>query len=83
MMMIMFGNMKASTLPLLNIDCVRRDLLARAQSILRVAYGLVMLGAMRLGPSLIDRAEWLPYVVGAALLTLSTDVAWWIKELPN
>ena len=82
LMMIMFGNMKASTFPLLNIDCVRRDMLARAQSILRVAYGLVMFGAMRLAPSLIDRAEWLPYVIGAALLTLSTVVAWWIKEPP-
>jgi len=80
LLQIMFGNIKASTFPLLNIDCVRRDMLARAQSILSVVGGVVMFLSMRLAPFLVALNEWAPYAFGAILLMLSCVSAWWIKE---
>lgn len=77
---MMFSNLKNSTFPLLNIDCVARDMLARAQSILMVASGIVMFFTMRITPDLIDLGEWVPYAFGAVVLIISTASAWFIKE---
>ena len=80
LMKMMFSNLKNSTFPLLNIDCVARDMLGRAQSILMVAGGIIMFGAMRLAPMLIEWGEWVPYAFGTACLILSCIAAWFIKE---
>lgn len=77
---MMFSNLKNSTFPLLNIDCVARDMLARAQSILMVASGIVMFLTMRITPDLIDLGEWVPYAFGTVVLIISTASAWFIKE---
>jgi Na+/melibiose symporter-like transporter len=80
LMKMMFTNLKHSTFPLLNIDCVERDMLARAQSLLMVASGIVMFLAMRLAPKLIEAGEWVPYAFGTAWLLVSCLAAWFVKE---
>ena len=80
LLQMMFTNLKNSTFPLLNIDCVARDMLARAQSILMVATGIIMFFTMRITPYLIDLGEWVPYAFGAVVLIISTASAWFIKE---
>ncbi len=82
LMKMLFGNLKNSTFPLLNIDCVPRALLARAQSILMVASGLIMFAVMRFAPNLIELGEWVPYAVATTLLLFSVGAAWFIKEPP-
>jgi len=82
LMKILFGNIKASTFPLLSIDCVRRDMLARGQSILQVVNGAVMFLAMRSAASLVDIGESVPFAFGAIVLCISTIAAWFIKEPP-
>ena len=77
---MMFSNLKNSTFPLLNIDCVARDMLARAQSILMVASGIIMFFTMRITPYLIELGEWVPYAFGTVVLIISTASAWFIKE---
>ena len=77
---MMFSNLKNSTFPLLNIDCVARDMLARAQSILMVASGIIMFFTMRITPHLIELGEWVPYAFGTVVLIISTASAWFIKE---
>ena len=80
LMQMMFTNLKNSTFPLLNIDCVARDMLARAQSILMVASGIIMFFTMRITPHLIEFGEWVPYAFGTVVLIISTVSAWFIKE---
>ena len=79
---MLFMDMKQSTFPLLNIDCVVRSMLARAQSILGVVSGLTGFFAMQYTPKRLEMGEWVPYAVGAGLLTFSTACAWFIKEPP-
>ena len=79
---MIFMDIKASTFPLLNIDCVRRDVLARANSVLTVAGGLAGFIIMQLAGRIIAVADWFPFVLGAAIMTLSTLNAFWIKEPP-
>ena len=80
LLQMMFSNLKNSTFPLLNIDCVARDMLARAQSILMVAGGIIMFFTMRITPHLIELGEWVPYAFGTVVLIISTVAAWFIKE---
>lgn len=79
---LFFMDIKACTFPLLNIDCVRSDVLARADSVLSITAGLVGFVSMRYTGHLIRIAEWLPYVLGALVMTATTLVAFWIKEPP-
>jgi Na+/melibiose symporter-like transporter len=80
LLQMMFTNLKNSTFPLVNIDCVARDMLARAQSILTVAGGIIMFFTMRITPHLIELGEWVPYAFGTVVLIISTVAAWFIKE---
>jgi MFS family permease len=75
-------DMKASTFPLLNIDCVSRDMLARANSVLTIAGGVMGFLSMRYVGDMIKVSEFLPYLVGAGVMTATTAVAFLIKE-PN
>jgi hypothetical protein len=79
---LFFMDIKNSTFPLLSIDCVPSHVLARANSVLAVACGLVGFVAMRYAGDLIAVAEWFPYVLGAGIMTLTTLCAFWIKEPP-
>lgn len=77
-----FMDIKASTFPLLSIDCVPKDILARANSVLAIAAGLVGFVAMRYAGDLNNIATWLPFALGAGIMTLTTVCAWWIVEPP-
>jgi MFS family permease len=79
---MIFMDIKASTFPLLSIDCVRRDVLARANSVLTVAGGVAGFIIMQLAGRIIAVAEWFPFVLGAGIMTLTTLNAFWIKEPP-
>lgn len=79
---IFFMDIKASTFPLLSIDCVPSDVLARANSVLGIAGGIVGFVAMRYAGDLIKIADWLPFALGAGIMTLTTLCAFWIKEPP-
>lgn len=75
-------DLKASTFPLLNIDCVPRHLLAQANSVFTIAGGVVGFVAMRAVGPLLAVAEWLPFVLGGGLMAITTLAAFWIKEPP-
>ncbi len=75
-------DMKASTFPLLSIDCVPRDLLARTNSIFTIAGGVMGFLTMRYAGDLITVAEWFPFVLGGTVMAITTLVALLIKEPP-
>jgi len=77
-----FMDIKACTFSLLNIDCVAQNVLARANSALVISGGLVGFLSMQFAGNLIRVAEWFPFVLGAAIMTLTTICAFWIKEPP-
>jgi len=79
---LFFMDIKSSTFPLLSIDCVPSDVLARANSVLAVVGGIVGFVAMRYAGDLIKIADWLPFALGAGIMTLTTLCAFWIKEPP-
>lgn len=79
---MIFMDMKSSTFPLLSIDCVRRDLLARAMSFLNIANGIVGFFAMQVVSMFTEEMEWLPYVIAAVVMLATTITSLWIKEPP-
>jgi maltose/moltooligosaccharide transporter len=79
---VLFMDIKNSTFPLLSIDCVPKAVLARANSVIAIAGGLVAFLAMRYAGDLIKIASWLPFALGAGVMTLTTICAWWIEEPP-
>jgi len=81
-MKIIFMDIKSSTFPLLSIDCIPRDLLARATSILGSAGGLVGFIVMQTAGGLIAMGEWVPFVLAGTVMTITTVTAIFIKEPP-
>ncbi|MFA6175243.1 MAG: MFS transporter [Phycisphaerae bacterium] len=79
---LFFMDIKSSTFPLLSIDCVPREILARANSVLAIASGLVGFVAMRYAGDLIHIAEWFPFALGAGIMTVTTICSLWIQEPP-
>jgi hypothetical protein len=79
---MIFMDIKLSTFPLLNIDCVPRRMLARANSVFQIVGGLAGFTMMQTAGKIIAVAEWFPYVLGGSIMTLTTLVAFWIKEPP-
>jgi len=79
---LFFMDIKSSTFPLLSIDCVPMEILARANSVLSIANGLVGFVAMRYAGDMICLAEWFPYALGAGIMTVTTICAFWIQEPP-
>ena len=79
---MVFMDIKASTFPLLSIDCVQRDVLARANSIITIAGGLSGFITMQLAGRIIAVADWFPFVLGGVIMALATLNAIWIKEPP-
>jgi len=78
-----FMDMKASTYPLLSIDCVPRQQLARVGALMAIVTGVTQFVANRYLIGLADWIEWFPYVLSASILTLVTLVGGlMIKEPP-
>jgi Na+/melibiose symporter-like transporter len=70
-----FSDMKASTYPLLSIDCVPRAMLARAQAFNAIVVGLGGFFAVRYGARLVDYSEHLPYLIGGVVLAVTALLA--------
>ncbi len=81
-MQMLATDVKRSILPLLTIDCVPKHLLARMIGLNILTCGLVGFAGIRYGVKLADRAEWLPYLLGAVILCSTTYAASFIKEPP-
>ena len=79
---LFFQDIKASTFPLLSIDCVPSDILARANSVLGIAGGIVGFIAMRYTGTVLELGEWVPYIGAAAIMTITTLTSLLIKEPP-
>lgn len=76
----LFTDIKASTYPLLSIDCVRRDVLARANAVLSIVNGVFTFFMMRLTPYLDRLDPHLPFLVGAGAIALATAALVFVKE---
>ncbi|MFA5865524.1 MAG: MFS transporter [Phycisphaerae bacterium] len=78
-----FMDMKASTFPLLSIDCVPRNILARINSLVNILQSITGFLALRYGMQLAEKSNFLPYALGAGILTMTTLLAgYFIKEPP-
>ncbi len=78
-----FMDIKAATIPLLNIDCVPRHLLARINSLSAIVFGITNFFAMRYGMKMADYNYKLPFLLAALFLALTTLIGiYYIKEPP-
>jgi MFS family permease len=82
MVQALFMDMKASTYPLLSIDCVPRHFLARMNAINAASSSLINFGALTLGMRLAETHPWLPYVAAAGILLTVTAAAGLIIREP-
>lgn len=83
LLQMLFTDIKAATIPLLNIDCMPRRMLARTGAPAAILTAIVTFFALREGMALSEIAEWLPYVLGALVLLATTLVGGFsIKEPP-
>ncbi len=78
-----FNDMKASTYPLLSIDCVSKDVLARVSGIVTIVISLAGFLSSRLGAKMADVNQTRVFILAAAAMTLTTLLALYrIKEPP-
>ena len=83
LLQMLFTDIKAATIPLLNIDCMPRRMLARTAAPAGILTALVTFFALREGMALTEIAEWLPYVLAAGVLVATTLIGGFtIKEPP-
>jgi len=83
MVKAIFMDVKAATIPLLNIDCVPRPMLARVNALNAMVLCLASFLALRFGMGLADKHHQAPFWVGAGLLVVTSllGIAF-IKEPP-
>jgi Na+/melibiose symporter-like transporter len=75
--------MKASTYPLLAIDCVSKEVLARVNGIVTVMLGVAGFLSSRIGAQMADVNPARVFLIGAAVMTGATLLALWrIREPP-
>ena len=67
-----FMDIKAATIPLLNIDCMPRRMLARAGLPTTIAMGILSFFALRYGMNLAQWSEYAPYFIGGGVLLMTT-----------
>jgi len=78
-----FNDMKASTFPLLSIDCVSKEVLARVSGLVTVVISLAAFLSSRLGAKMADVNQPRVFLIAAIVMTTATLVALWrIKEPP-
>jgi Na+/melibiose symporter-like transporter len=79
---LLFQDLKASTFPLLNYDCVRRDLIARANAVFSMIGAGVGFFAMKYGMIMTRGPEWVPYVVAGLIMLISAAPLVLVREPP-
>jgi Na+/melibiose symporter-like transporter len=78
-----FNDMKASTYPLLSIDCVSREVLARVSGLVAITVSMAGFLSTRLGAKMADVDPKGVFFISAAVMTTMTLIALWrIKEPP-
>lgn len=78
-----FNDMKASTYPLLSIDCVSKEVLARVSGIVAIMISLAGFLSSRLGSKMADVSPRGVFFTAALIMTATTLFALWrIKEPP-
>ena len=83
MLQMFFMDIKAATIPLLNIDCMPRRILARAAAPAAIAMGVLNFLGLRYGMKLSDWSEKTPYLLAACILAVTTLTGgFFIKEPP-
>lgn len=83
MIKAIFMDVKAATIPLLNIDCVPRAMLARVNALNSMVVCVAGFLALRFGMALADRYHYAPYwLAGGLLIVTSTIGVLFIKEPP-
>ena len=83
MVQAIFMDIKAATIPLLNIDCVPKGLLARIGSIGGMVGAILSFLSLRYGMKLAEQYHYGPYFAGALILTATTTAGvYYIKEPP-
>ena len=80
---LFFTNMKYATIPLLNIDCIPRNKLARMGALISILGGLISFFVMRYGMNLAEHNARIPFYVCAVVATVTSGLAgFMIKEPP-
>jgi hypothetical protein len=75
--------MKASTYPLLGIDCVSREVLARVSGLVTVMLSIAGFLSSRLGSQMADVSQTRVFIVATIAMVGTTLIAlYWIKEPP-
>jgi len=78
-----FNDMKASTYPLLSIDCVSKEILARVAGLVAITISMAGFLSTRLGARMADVNQTRVFFLAAAAMTVATLLALWrIKEPP-
>ena len=78
-----FNDMKASTYPLLSIDCVSKEVLARVSGLVTIVISLAGFLSSRLGAKMADVNQPRVFLIAATIMTTATLIALWrIKEPP-
>ena len=78
-----FNDMKASTYPLLAIDCVSKKVLARVSGLVTVMLGVAGFLSSRIGARMADVNPARVFLIAAAVMTSATLLALWrIREPP-
>jgi len=75
-------DLKMSTFSLIMIDCMPRNILGRTNSIFGIVGGVTGFLVSWNAGRLIALGEWVPYVLGGAVMSLTTLCALLIKEPP-
>jgi predicted MFS family arabinose efflux permease len=78
-----FNDMNASTYPLLSIDCVSKEVLARVSGIVAVVISLAGFLSSRLGARMADTHQARLFIISASVMTATLLLALWrIREPP-
>jgi MFS family permease len=78
-----FNDMKASTYPLLSIDCVSKDILARVSGLNAVMMGLAGFLSSRLGSRIAEVSQARLFFLATAAMTGATLLALWRIQEPR
>ncbi|MGB9197500.1 MAG: MFS transporter [Terriglobales bacterium] len=78
-----FNDMNASTYPLLSIDCVSKEVLARVSGLVAIVISLAGFLSSRLGAGMADAHQTRVFILAAAVMATMLLLALWrIKEPP-
>lgn len=78
-----FNDMSASTYPLLSIDCVSKEVLARVSGLVAIVISLAGFLSSRLGSRMADSHQTQVFVVSSVAMTMAVLLALWrIREPP-